>query len=253
MITNEEYLMKHVRKAERDLRSVVNQKEKFIDIKKIKFIINNKKGNKHNNEVCINSNYFKKKSLRSYNKKLLAKLHREMLRIFVMNNFIGEEFGFEANTSPVFVGLAEWINSHNDKNVFIEINPEVKRNFKEYNSNLYKTLTHELTEFTFAIIHLNILVYKLSIKLYKIKDKVINSRHGNVIRKCELVFSDDNLCTNCTTTYSQLLGNNSFVERMDKINLGLDFVSEAKENKLSVESLISVLCDLSDGNYQRIA
>ncbi|MEX0057869.1 hypothetical protein [Clostridium butyricum] len=253
MITNEEYLMKHVRKAERDLRRVVNQKDKFIDIEKIKFTINNQKGNKHNNVVYVNSNYFKKKSSRNYNKKLLAKLHSEMLCIFVRDKFTGEEFGFEANTSPVFIGLAEWINSRNDENVFLEINEKVKRNFKEYNTNLYEIITDELTDFTFALIHLNILAYKLSIELYKIKDKVINSRYSNVIRKCELVFSDDNLCTNCSTTYSQLVGNNCFVERVDKINLGLDFASDSKENKLSVESIISILCDLNDGNYQKIA
>lgn len=255
MITNEEYLMKHIRKAERDLINTTMilglDEDSFSE--GIEFILSDNKINAGNNMIVLNSSYFNNKTKRKYNKLLINKLQYEMVRRYVIKLFPNSELALHSNTSPIFISIAEWFNSRNKKSVSIDISYTSENLFKEHNKELYEFVTDKSTGFFEMIDKLEVMIDDFEVMVYGIQRELESTRYYNTVRECKIEYIDNELDTKCITTYSRVVDNNHIIKRMDRINLGMELNWYSEEDKLKTEEIIRLICGLSHGNYKKIA
>ncbi|WP_294406059.1 hypothetical protein [uncultured Clostridium sp.] len=255
MITNEEYLMKHVRKAERDLKNTIMIYEEceLTFSENIKFIISDEQIETDNKIIVVGNSYFNNKSRRKYDKELISKLQYDMICIYLREEFFYSTVSVYSNTSPAFISIILWFNSRNRNGISINMNPFIIADFQVYNNDLYKFATDKSTIFSELLFEIDIMIDNLEKAVYKIHNQLMNTKYNNTIRKCEISYSNNNLDTICQTTYFRDFDNSHIVERTDRITLGMDIKWSSDENELHIEEVLSIVCGLSNSIYQKIA
>lgn len=254
MITNEEYLMKHIRKAERDLINATRvELDEDIFSEEIEFIVSDYQIDFGNSVIAVESSYFNDKTKRKYNKLLINKLQYEMVRRYVIKLFPHSEIGLHSNTSPIFISIAKWFNSRNKKSVSIDISYNSEYLFKENNKELYEFVTNKSTGFFELIDKLEVMIDDFEVMVYRIQRELESIRYYNTVRQCKIEYIDNELNTKCITTYSRAIDNNHIIKKIDSISLGMELNWYPEEDKLKTEEIIRLICGLSHGNYKKIA
>lgn len=197
MITNEEYLMKHVKKAGMELRklAVPYGRCEFPDINEINFVIEDNDSADgyfrpgEVNTIMVNSSFFKNKFKKKYNRRLISVLQHEMIHLYLFElDFY--DLHIYADSSPLFVSVVSWFNTHSKGKIDIRQNYSLQKQFYLYNKELVYFSVDKDT--TFTMLEKRIVKWQKELKKrleYIDYDITNNSTYNKV---CEFSFDCDN-------------------------------------------------------------
>lgn len=248
--------MKHVKKAEKDLRKVAlpYSRYEFVDIDEIKFIIEDddsadgyfKSGEV--NTIMVNSSFFKNKFKKKYNRRLISVLQHEMIHLYLYElDFY--DLNICADSSPLFASMVSWFNTHSKGKIDIRQNGALKKYFYLYNEELVYFSVDKDT--TFEMLKKRMVEWQRALqkRLYDIACDIMDT--SNCKKVCEFSFNSYSESeTMCFVKYRniKLDKETNIILESNLLALGMDMNIYETDSEFSIEDLIySCIEDDYDG------
>ena len=258
MITNEEYLMKHVKKAERELRKVAlpYSRYEFVDTDEINFVIEDNDGADgyfrpgEVNTIMANSSFFKYKFKKKYNRRLISVLQHEMIHAYLYElDFYG--LRVYADSSPLFASMVSWFNTHSKEKIDIRQNSGLKERFYLYNRELVYFSVDKDT--TFEMLKKRMVKWQIALK-NRLDDIACNIMDTSNCKKvCEFSFNSYSESeTMCFVKYRKIKLNNetAMILELNLLALGMDINIYETDSEFTVEELIQSCTEVEYDGYK---
>lgn len=246
MITNEEYLMKHVKKAERELRKLAlpYSRYEFVDIGEINFVIEDNDSVDgyfrpgEVNTIMVNSLFFKNKFKKKYNRRLISVLQHEMIHLY-LSELDFYDLHIYADSSPLFSSMVSWFNTHSKGKIDIRQNGALKKYFYLYNEELVYFSVDKDT--TFEMLKKRMVKWQIALQK-RLDDIACNIMDTSNCKKvCEFSFnsySEDE--TMCFAKYRKIKLDDEIdiIMESNLVALGMDINIYETDSEFTIEDLI---------------